>query len=86
MLPVLALAVLLQQASPAPQDLAPGTRMLRFLRAGGDLAIVGDPGIAASMADAVVAEARDDDDLAAAVEAATVRVLQLKDRRGLARC
>ena len=60
--------------------------MLRFLRAGGDLAIVGDPSIAARMAAAVVDEARDDPKLAAAIEASTVRVLQLKDRRGLADC
>lgn len=73
-------------AAAAMRDLPPGTRMLRFLRAGGDLAIVGDPGIAVSMAEAVVDEARDDERLAAMIESATVRVLQLKDRRGLADC
>jgi beta-N-acetylhexosaminidase len=73
-------------AAVAMQDLRPGERMLRFLRAGGDLAIVGDPSIAASMADAVVQEAGDDDELAADIRLATVRVLQLKDRRGLADC
>jgi beta-N-acetylhexosaminidase len=73
-------------AAVAMQDLEVGQRMLRFLRAGGDLAIVGDPGIAESMADAVVDQARDDEDLAADIESATVRVLQLKNRRGLADC
>jgi beta-N-acetylhexosaminidase len=73
-------------AAAAMRDLSPGQRMLRFLRAGGDLAIVGDPSLAARMADDVVDEARDDPKLAAAVEASTVRVLQLKDRRGLAEC
>ena len=73
-------------AAAAMRDLSPGQRMLRFLRAGGDLAIVGDPSMADRMADAVVDEARDDPKLAAAVEASTVRVLQLKDRRGLADC
>ena len=73
-------------AAAAMQDLTPGTRMLRFLRAGGDLAIVGDPSIAAGMADAVVDAARKDDGLAADIEAATVRMLQLKERRGLATC
>lgn len=73
-------------AAAAMRDLRPGERMLRFLRAGGDLAIVGDPGIAVSMADAVVDGARDDDKVAAEIEAATIRVLQLKDRRGLAHC
>jgi beta-N-acetylhexosaminidase len=60
--------------------------MLRFLRAGGDLAIVGDPSLAAAMAATVVGEARQDEELAAAVEAAALRVLQVKDRRGLADC
>lgn len=73
-------------AAVAMQDLEPGERMLRFLRAGGDLAIVGDPSAAASMAEAVVDEAREDPELAADVETATIRVLQLKDRRGLADC
>lgn len=73
-------------AAVAMHDLTPGQRMLRLLRAGGDLAIVGDPTIATAMADAVVAEARKDDRLAATIEQATTRVLQLKDRRGLAHC
>ena len=73
-------------AAAAMRDLTPGTRLLRFLKAGGDLAIVGDPTLAASMANAVVAEAKKDDTLAAAIELAAARVLQLKDRRGLASC
>ena len=73
-------------AAAAMRDLRPGERMLRFLRAGGDLAIVGDPGLAMPMADAAVDEARTDDELADDIEAATIRVLQLKDRRGLADC
>ena len=73
-------------AAAAMRDLAPGTRLLRFLKAGGDLAIVADPSIVASMADTVVAEAKKDDALAAAIETAAARVLQLKDRRGLASC
>jgi beta-N-acetylhexosaminidase len=73
-------------AAAAMRDVSPGQRMLRFVRAGGDLAIVGDPALAATMADSVVEEARDDPKLAATIEASTVRVLQLKDRRGLADC
>lgn len=73
-------------AAAAMRDVPPGTRLLRFLKAGGDLAIVADPSLVASMADTVVAEAKKDDALAAAVEAAAARVLQLKDRRGLASC
>lgn len=73
-------------AAAAMRDVRPGQRMLRFVRAGGDLAIVGDPSQAVTMADALVEAARDDPELAAAVDASTVRVLQLKDRRGLADC
>jgi beta-N-acetylhexosaminidase len=73
-------------AAAAMRDVRPGQRMLRFVRAGGDVAIVGDPSQAVTMADALVEAARDDPELADAVEASTVRVLQLKDRRGLADC
>lgn len=73
-------------AAVAMRDVRPGQRMVRFVRAGGDLAIVGDPALAATMADALVEEARDDPALAATVEAAATRVLQLKDRRGLVDC
>ena len=37
-------------AARGMQDLRPGTRAVRFLRAGGDLVIVGDPGQVAAMA------------------------------------
>lgn len=73
-------------AAVAMRDVRPGQRMVRFVRAGGDLAIVGDPALAATMADALVEEARHDPALAATVEAAATRVLQLKDRRGLVDC
>ncbi len=73
-------------AAVAMRDVRPGQRMVRFVRAGGDLAIVGDPAQARTMADTLVEAARDDPALEATVEAATVRVLQLKDRRGLAEC
>lgn len=73
-------------AAAAMRDLRPGERMVRFLRAGGDLAIVGDPDIAAAMARTVVAEADEDEDLRAQIDQAAIRVLQLKDRRGLVDC
>lgn len=67
-------------------DLPPGTRALRFLRAGGDLVIVGDPGLAPAMAKAVRAAATDDPAFAARLQQAVARVLALKQRRGLSRC
>jgi beta-N-acetylhexosaminidase len=73
-------------AAPGTQDLKPGTRAVRFLRAGGDLIIVGDPGQVAAMADAVRQRAADDVDFRAVVTAAARRVLALKTHRGLADC
>lgn len=73
-------------ATVAMADLSPRARILRFWRAGGDLAIVGDPTMAVAMADAVAAEARDDAGLAKEVEGRARRVLALKSRYGLADC
>ena len=73
-------------AAVAMGDLTPRSRLLRFLRAGGDLAIVGDPDMAVAAADAVVADARDDDGLAELVADRAARVLRLKARYGLAKC
>jgi beta-N-acetylhexosaminidase len=73
-------------AAKAMQDLAPGTRVIRFIEAGGDLAIIGDPTIAERAADSVVAEAEHDRTFARLVTASATRVVQLKHRRGLAVC
>lgn len=73
-------------AARAVRDLTPGARALAFLRAGGDLAIVGDPGEAPAMIRAVVAEAKDDPTFAAEVGTKATRVVTMKDRRGLADC
>ncbi|MFP5283871.1 MAG: glycoside hydrolase family 3 N-terminal domain-containing protein, partial [Actinomycetes bacterium] len=73
-------------AAAAVQDLDLGQRASRFLRAGGDLMIVGDPSVARAMADAVRERAEDDERFAARLRDAVTRVLTLKDRRGLADC
>lgn len=73
-------------AAVAFDDVPARVRALRFLRAGGDLAIVGDTGLVAEMAEAVIAEARDNPDFAAAVAAKATRVVILKFGRGLADC
>jgi beta-N-acetylhexosaminidase len=65
---------------------APGQRAIRFLRAGGDLAIMGDLTRAGTMIDAVRQQAADDPDFDATVTAAATRVLALKAHRGLADC
>ena len=61
-------------------------RALRFLKAGGDLAIIGDQDAAGTMIDAVAAEAKSSSKFRAALAAKATRVLQLKERRGLADC
>jgi beta-N-acetylhexosaminidase len=61
-------------------------RALRFIRTGGDLAIVGDPGSVAPMVHAVRAAAVHDQQLRAQILASATRVLTLKSRYGLADC
>jgi beta-N-acetylhexosaminidase len=73
-------------AAQAMHDLSPGNRLLRFVKAGGDVAIIGDSRIARTAASALIDEAREDPSLTKLVTASAVRVLKLKDRRGLASC
>ncbi len=64
---------------------APGTRAVRFLQAGGDLVLTVNPDVLPAMYDAVLAESRRSPAFRAQVEAAAVRVLRAKDDRGLLR-
>jgi beta-N-acetylhexosaminidase len=73
-------------AARALEDVRPRVRALRFLRAGGDLAIVGDSSLVSAMADTVVDEADDDSEFAAQVREKAQRVVAMKARRGLADC
>lgn len=73
-------------AARAVRDLVPGARALAFLRAGGDLTIVGDPRVGPAMVEAVVAEAKKDPAFAADVRTKATRVVTMKGRRGLADC
>jgi beta-N-acetylhexosaminidase len=73
-------------AAEAFSDVPPGQRVLRFLRAGGDLAIVGDGGLVDAMVSAVVTAAEDDPDVRSLVRRSASRVLTMKERRGLADC
>lgn len=61
-------------------------RALRFIKAGGDLAIVGQSQDARPMVDAVRHAAADDPTLRAAVRDAASKVLIMKARHGLAHC
>lgn len=61
-------------------------RALKFIRAGGDLAIVGNPSQVPSMIKTVRAAAADDHELQAAIRKSASRVLAMKAEYGLARC
>ena len=73
-------------SAAAVRNLQPGRRAVEFVRAGGDLAIVGDPAEAGAMAEAMVERARTDPDFAERVDESAARMLALKDRRGLTGC
>lgn len=65
-------------AAVAVKDVSPGMRVLRFLRAGGDLAITADPALTREMVGAILEAARTDPAFAAEVQRKADRVLQLK--------
>ena len=73
-------------AAAAMRDLPAGERALKFVKAGGDLLIVGDPRLASAMANALRAEADDNPEFAAQVARSATRVLAMKAKRGLAHC
>ena len=73
-------------AAAAMADLSPRQRALRFLRAGGDLMIIGDPGLVRPMVQAVAAEAAGDPRFLADLQAKAGRVVAMKASRGLADC
>jgi beta-N-acetylhexosaminidase len=73
-------------AAVALQDVPAGQRVVRFVQAGGDLAIVGSAAEARTMARALRVRAERDADFAAQVDRAAARVLRLKQRRGLTDC
>ena len=73
-------------AAAAMRGVSPEDRARRFIRAGGDLLIIGHAGLIAGMADAIKDEASDDPDFAQRVTSSAARVVAMKQRRGLAEC
>ncbi|MDQ7993695.1 MAG: glycoside hydrolase family 3 N-terminal domain-containing protein [Propionicimonas sp.] len=61
-------------------------RAVRFLAAGGDLAISVDPAVAGDMAEGLVERAADDQEFAARLVESAARVLALKQAHGLVDC
>ena len=73
-------------AAAAMRILPADERARRFIRAGGDLMIIGDARLATRMADAIKDEASDDGAFAERVSESAARVVAMKERRGLATC
>ena len=73
-------------AAAAVRDLRPADRALQFLRAGGDLVLVGDPALVPAMARVIRQRARTDERFAASITQSVTRILEMKWRRGLAEC
>lgn len=70
-------------AAAAVQDVPVGERATRFLEAGGDVVLTADPGLAGTLADAIVAWAQADEAHAERVRESVTRVLAVKDALGL---
>ena len=68
------------------QSVDPGERAVRFVNAGGDIAITVDPALADDMVTGLVEAAQQDPAVDVRVRAAALRVLDLKAARGLAGC
>jgi beta-N-acetylhexosaminidase len=73
-------------AAASMRVLPPEERARRFIRAGGDLLIVGDARLATTMADAIKREATDNPAFEKRVANSAARVVAMKERRGLAHC
>lgn len=73
-------------AAEMVQKIPVGERGVRFLKAGGDLAVVVDAAAAGVMADAIATAAKSDPALAQRVEESAVRVLELKAHLGALTC
>lgn len=67
-------------------NVAPGDRAVRFLSAGGDIVINGDPTLQAEMTLAVRVRAQSDPRFAEEIHAKTTRVLTMKAKRGAVSC
>lgn len=73
-------------SAAALADVTPGDRAVRFVEAGGDLAIVGDPREARTVAAALKRRADQDERFSRRVTESAGRVVAMKARRGQASC
>lgn len=70
----------------AVQHVSVGQRAVRFIAAGGDIALTGSPGEVPAMVSAILAQMRASSTFAAQVNASVHRVLTLKSQHGLLYC
>ena len=68
------------------RSVPPGERAVKVIAAGGDIVLTGDASVAPEMVEAITAEADEDEEFAAKVDASVQRVVELKDRMGLLPC
>jgi beta-N-acetylhexosaminidase len=73
-------------AAASMRVLPPEERARRFIRAGGDLLIVGDAKLATTMVYTMKREASDNPAFEKRVTNSATRVVAMKERRGLAHC
>lgn len=73
-------------AAKSVEDIDPADRGIKFIQAGGDLAINADPNLMGEMVQATVALAGTDEAFAARVTESAARVLGLKEKAGLLSC
>ncbi|HEY5821515.1 MAG TPA: glycoside hydrolase family 3 N-terminal domain-containing protein [Propionibacteriaceae bacterium] len=73
-------------SAAAMRDVSPGDRAVRFVQAGGDLAIVGDPSQARATAAGLKAKAKGDKKFARQVAGSAARVLAMKADADRASC
>jgi beta-N-acetylhexosaminidase len=73
-------------AAAAMRVLPPEERARRFIRAGGDLLLVGEARLATRMAEAIKREASGNPTFETQVRDSAARIVAMKQRRGLAEC
>nr|WP_269452196.1 glycoside hydrolase family 3 N-terminal domain-containing protein [Tessaracoccus coleopterorum] len=73
-------------AAKAVADIEPSQRGVKFIAAGGDIAINADPSLMGGMVEATLERVAEDDGFAARVTESTARVLELKESAGLLSC
>jgi len=70
----------------AVRSIPAAERATRYIEAGGDILLTGDPESVPGMIEALASKARADEEFATLLETSVLRVVALKERMGLVRC